>query len=120
MGAIQPGGKPEYVYRPSPARVRMPFRVLGALVGAPFFAVPAYAVWQLVSSILHRQWSDVPTLVGLAGAFSLMIPMGLKMIRAARTGLDPFSEARVMEAEASRAMLEAVKRTGTQPGSSGR
>jgi len=94
---------------PAPVPIRAPFRALAWVLGPFLLGFPplllACLAWRIVTG--QEPVSSIP----LALAVTLpVIPPGLKILRAARTGLDPASEDRAIEAAESRAFLAVVER----------
>lgn len=103
----------------SPARIRAPFRVLAVLAAPVMIAGPIAMVWRTLLAIAHGNWSDAVMCLGFVAPFGFAYASVWKVVRAGLSGHDPYSEDRLMEEAASRAMLEAVERTGSQPGPPG-
>jgi len=90
-----------------PARVRTPFRVLGYLLAPLLMAGSLFALYEIVRGILAGTWSELPEALMMALVGPLV---GWRIWRAARTGIDPASERKVLEEASSRAMLAAMER----------
>jgi hypothetical protein len=98
-----------------PARVRLPFRILGAAL-VPLFILPVLmGIYTAVEALRAGHWRDAASMAGFAAAMAFFMTMqGRKILRAVRTGVDPDSEDRMLQEASSRAMLAAVR--GTDPG----
>jgi hypothetical protein len=94
-----------------PVPIRAPFRVLAYALGPFLLFTPLLVLYEAARSLLDGQWHEAGWTFGFFLSMLLALPMGWKMLRAARTGVDPDSEDRAIEAASSRALLEAVKRT---------
>lgn len=97
-----------------PARMRTSFRVLSWILGPFLLLGPAIFIYETVLSAITGRWAEAGGLLGMA-AFSLASGMfGWRLVRAARTGLDPFSEEKARADAERRAMLAALRATGEE------
>ncbi|MBV9110399.1 MAG: hypothetical protein JO306_13385 [Gemmatimonadetes bacterium] len=98
-----------------PVRVRTPFRALAWVLG-PFMLLGfGICLYETALAVLAGAWSDAVQALAISCAVAVGGGLyGWKILRAARTGLDPFSEDKARADAEHRAMLAALRATGEE------
>jgi hypothetical protein len=97
-----------------PVRMRTSFRVLSWILGPFMLLGPGIFIYETVLSAIAGRWAEAGWLLGMA-TFSLAGGMfGWRLLRAARNGIDPFSEDEARADAERRAMLAALRATGDE------